>query len=104
MGKTITVSTDDFDGMCEPPDTWPQDSSTTLLVIWKLGQTGPRQKLSVGMGRVVSVGGDPAWGPGSQGGDCAPPGGRRHWGKSPVGHGETRALVPALPCAAFLGD
>ena len=105
MGKTITVSTDDFDGMCEPPDTWPQDSSTTPPCGLEAGtQTGPRQKLSAGMGGVVSVGGGPSWGPGSRVGDCAPPGGRRHWGKSPAGRGETQALVLALPCPALLGD
>ena len=55
MGKTITVSTDDFDGMCEPPDTWPQDSSTTPPCGLEAGtQTGPRQKLSAGMGGVVN--------------------------------------------------
>ena len=61
MGKTITVSTDDFDGRCEPPDPWPQDSSPPPLQSGNSGtQTGPRQKLSAGMGGVVSMG-DPTW-------------------------------------------
>lgn len=46
LGNKITVSTDDFEGTCEPPNPLPHDSSF-LLVLETLGhKLAERQKLS----------------------------------------------------------
>lgn len=96
LGNKITVSTDDFEGTCEPPDTLPGDSSP----LYGSGSSGPqtgRDRLPL-HGVWEARAGEAPSGESVFSGDCGPPcrAPRGGGGKSWEGHQESWVLAPAL--------